>query len=230
MTYKKERYMEWYLKNKEKIRNQQKQYYQNHKEERKQYNREYHKENREKILPKMREYKLKNRDYFLEINKKYYQNNKDRYRQWAKEWRSRPQNKEKRRLGGKKEKNFIKFMTLQKISKKQIPECIKCGEKDIRILTVNHINGINGNKHLERTGIYRKILNGKRTIDDLEVKCFNCNILYEYERGNRFFDVNILEEKLKQKGIIKDTDSIWEETKNGAEAWGRHQGDRGFRD
>jgi hypothetical protein len=104
-------------------------------------------------------------------------------------------------------KNLLKFLVLQKISNKRIPECIKCKEKDIRVLEVNHLNGYNDKIH-ERIQIYRKIINGERKISDLEVRCSNCNVLYEYERGKRFFDKKSLEERLKSKGFILESDSI----------------------
>lgn len=63
-------------------------------------------------------------------------------------------------------------------------ECVKCGEADIRVLQINHLdrNGTQdkgaGNIRLR---FYKEILDGKR--DDLDVRCANCNILYEYEQG-----------------------------------------------
>ena len=75
-------------------------------------------------------------------------------------------------------------------------ECVVCGETDLRLLTVNHING-DGHEdrqnHARRRGyanpdgiaMYRAINQGKRTTDDLDVRCFNHNILYEYELGRR---------------------------------------------
>ena len=43
-------------------------------------------------------------------------------------------------------------------------KCVNCGETDIRVLQINHING--------------------RDNPEVDVRCANCNILYEYERGN----------------------------------------------
>jgi hypothetical protein len=67
------------------------------------------------------------------------------------------------------------------------PRCVKCGESDVRILTINHING-GGRKENRNNPIFGwwlSILRGERLTDDLDLRCHNCNILYEYERGTR---------------------------------------------
>lgn len=89
------------------------------------------------------------------------------------------------------EKNRIrtfsyKYKALQKVSGNKIPFCVSCKTKDIRILTINHKNC--DGRLTKETGVYRgnfliRIAYGKRKIDDLEVRCMNCNILYEYEVG-----------------------------------------------
>jgi len=61
-------------------------------------------------------------------------------------------------------------------------KCVKCGTTDSRLLTINHKNG-GGRRDGPSVQLYRAIARGKRKTDDLEVMCFNCNRLYEYERG-----------------------------------------------
>ncbi len=67
--------------------------------------------------------------------------------------------------------------------------CAGCGEDDIRVLDVNHING----EGLVRSKKYRRcpkaryadlvaILTGK-TVSHIDVQCCNCNRRHEYERG-----------------------------------------------
>jgi len=73
-------------------------------------------------------------------------------------------------------------------------KCVICGTKDIRILTVNHGSG-NGLKHMRNLGsnlrhydslkFYRDIATGKIDKRLFDVRCFNHNILYDYERGIR---------------------------------------------
>jgi len=66
-------------------------------------------------------------------------------------------------------------------------QCVRCGIKDLRLLTINHKEGRNMRLTVDKghTRFYYRILNGKRKIDDLEVRCYNCNILYEFEKGYR---------------------------------------------
>ncbi len=63
--------------------------------------------------------------------------------------------------------------------------CVGCGITDIRLLTVNHKNG-GGTKEKHHIGwIYPEIVAGRRTTDDLDLRCYNCQVLYEYEVGRR---------------------------------------------
>lgn len=65
-------------------------------------------------------------------------------------------------------------------------QCVKCGIRDLRLLTINHLNG--RNLRLTRDlghKFYYRILRGEQKTDDLEVRCYNCNILYEFEKGYR---------------------------------------------
>lgn len=67
-------------------------------------------------------------------------------------------------------------------------KCVRCGEIDIRILQINHKNHDGKKEHNSGKAInkfYRAILNGERPKDDLEIRCANCNIIYEYETGRR---------------------------------------------
>lgn len=86
-----------------------------------------------------------------------------------------------------------KVLSLQRIANTSVPKCTKCGCSDIRILTINHINR-GGRKEAEELGgsdkLYKMVLHGERTVEDLEVRCFNCNILYEYETNNRILPDN----------------------------------------
>lgn len=61
----------------------------------------------------------------------------------------------------------------------------KCGEDDIRVLEINHING--RGKPGSTKARYAEclaVLRGEPS-SYLEVCCANCNVLHEYERGNR---------------------------------------------
>ena len=67
-------------------------------------------------------------------------------------------------------------------------KCSKCGVDNYRILQVNHLDG-GGRQEISewtnRTAFYRAVLKKKRAVDDLNLLCCNCNILYEHEQGRR---------------------------------------------
>ena len=63
------------------------------------------------------------------------------------------------------------------------PKCISCGTQDLRILTLNHLNGRNRSDYYLGGIPVAEVLNG--TNSPMDVRCYNCNILYEYERGKR---------------------------------------------
>lgn len=70
-------------------------------------------------------------------------------------------------------------------------KCCRCGEDDPRVLQINHLKG-GGTQERKRAGlsgfsIIRDILMGRRGLDDLDLRCANCNIIYEYEVGRRKF-------------------------------------------
>lgn len=81
-----------------------------------------------------------------------------------------------------------KIKVLQIISGLKRPECCKCGCRDIRVLTINHING-GGAAERKRLGrnhgrtMRLKLMDGTRSPQGLDVRCANCNVLHEYERG-----------------------------------------------
>jgi len=69
--------------------------------------------------------------------------------------------------------------------------CVGCKISDPRVLQLNHKNG-GGTKERKGEGwggaqLVRAILHGSRAVDDLELRCANCNVLYEYEVGRRKF-------------------------------------------
>ncbi len=64
--------------------------------------------------------------------------------------------------------------------------CSNCGITDIRLLQINHRLG-GGTKDLGHSPLkaYSDIAKGKRDKSEFDVRCANCNILYEYERMAR---------------------------------------------
>ena len=64
-------------------------------------------------------------------------------------------------------------------------KCVSCGNADPRVLQINHVNG-GGSKDKSRgsRGIIPEILKGNRP-GEFDLRCANCNILYEFEKGRR---------------------------------------------
>ena len=64
-----------------------------------------------------------------------------------------------------------------------------CGLSDYRVLQINHKNGGGSREYRALRGridiLIDTILSGIRSSDDLELRCANCNVLFEYERGVR---------------------------------------------
>ncbi len=60
--------------------------------------------------------------------------------------------------------------------------CVNCGETDPLVLQINHLKG-NIKKIHSEPRFWNQIINGE--VPNLDVRCANCNIRYEYERGNR---------------------------------------------
>lgn len=82
----------------------------------------------------------------------------------------------------------LKLEALRIIGRGQL-KCVNCSISDIRVLTINHMKG-GGSKEAKKSDwgwnrAYKKIISGERPIDDLDLRCYNCQILYEYERGHR---------------------------------------------
>lgn len=67
-------------------------------------------------------------------------------------------------------------------------KCVVCGTTDTRILCINHLNGNGGPEARSHFQFYMNILSGRRAHDDLDIRCYNDNILYEYEVGRRSED------------------------------------------
>jgi len=67
-------------------------------------------------------------------------------------------------------------------------KCVRCGESNPLVLQLNHINGGGKKEHIINPGavLYKAILNGKRGMNGLDLRCANCNFIYEYKRGIRY--------------------------------------------
>ncbi len=71
-----------------------------------------------------------------------------------------------------------------KAIKKLGGECVNCGEKNPLVLQINHLTGRIGYHYTH--GIVMSVIRGRLTEKEVDIRCANCNILYEYELGHRF--------------------------------------------
>ncbi len=72
---------------------------------------------------------------------------------------------------------YFRLLAIEKLGGK----CVKCGNSDLRVLQLNHVTE---RKNFNGSAVFSGILNG--TVTDRDVRCANCNLIYEYERGRRF--------------------------------------------
>lgn len=128
------------------------------------YWKKYYSANRARLIAYYRRYYLRNRSNWpTKYSKPYYTLNRDQIIPQVKTWRWQVRIKAVKRLGG---------------------ICVDCGETDLRVLQINHKNG-GGFRELRTRQIqfYMEVAEGKRA--DVDLRCANCNIRYEYERGKR---------------------------------------------
>ena len=86
----------------------------------------------------------------------------------------------------------LKYMKYRHMTRKRAIDmlggkCVQCGEIDTRILQFNHLkgDGADDRRRYKPMQFVHAILNGKRTTEDLDIRCANCQLLYEFETGRR---------------------------------------------
>lgn len=89
--------------------------------------------------------------------------------------------------------------------------CRMCGETDFRLLTINHINGVGrldkteGGNRKAIENILTQIKNFER--EDLELLCYNCQMLYEWEKEGKNFSKEyqeMLKKELRDHKVEQD--------------------------
>ena len=73
-------------------------------------------------------------------------------------------------------------------------KCVKCGISDLRVLQLNHLTKKEGLPHYHE--FMSIIKNGSKVHD---VRCANCNIIYEFERGRRQYPASLFAELTANK-------------------------------
>ena len=136
---------EWYLKNKEQILKQQKEYKLKTKEHIKEVSKEYYLKNREYIKEQKKEYNLKNREQRREYNKGYYLKNIEHF----KEYLSRPENQERRRNHANNRYQTDINFRLSKICRARILQALKSLNKSASTMKLIGCTPDELRKHLE---------------------------------------------------------------------------------
>lgn len=135
----------------------------------------------------------KQKEYLKRYNKKYIRKDEEHRKEYMKNYyREYYKNHTKnftineRIKRNERNRNYIRKLH-DKIIDLLGGKCVSCGVTDKRVLQVNHKNG-GGCKEFKKIGalvLYNQILKGKRAIDDLEVRCSNCNIIYRWRNQDR---------------------------------------------
>jgi hypothetical protein len=167
---KKEYNKEYYLKNKEKLKQISKEYRLKNREKIKQQRKKYYLKNKEKILKKTKgyykkyylkrkEHYLKNREYYLKYKKEYFLKNKEKILKKRKEYRL----KNRKKVQQQRKKSYFKNtynLTLEQFNEKlnnQNNKCVLCDTTFDEKINKAYVD------HNHQTGKIRDIL------------CFNCN-------------------------------------------------------
>lgn len=137
----------------------------------------------------MKHYKESNKERLKEYNikylKQYYVDNKYEMLKHQKEYYS------KNIINQARYRKNRRIKALSIVSNGDI-RCIHCGCDIIDILEINHKNG-GGSKeyHSGNGSLMIRIINGNRTVDDLELRCKVCNALHdvEYRKGIHGFKI-----------------------------------------
>ena len=92
----------------------------------------------------------------------------------------------------RKWRDKLKYETLAHYGKGELPHCIQCGEQDIDVLCIDHING-GGNSHRKRLGVFAggefySWLRRQGYPVGYQVLCANCNLrkAIEARRASRY--------------------------------------------
>lgn len=132
-------------------------------------------------------------------------NNPDKTRLAQYKWREKNPNYYKTDKWRKWKRNYdklyrinLKFEAFKMVGRGKV-ECCKCQFNVIGALQINHLKKKPKSEIGTPRSFLRKIVDGIRSIDDLDLRCANCNLLYEYERGR--FKGNTNWTKYRQKAI-----------------------------
>lgn len=128
----------------------------------------YYEQNKEALIQKRLEWRKKNPERDKQLQKNWIARNPERYKEI---WKAT--NKKQR------------LKVLEKVANGKPLVCVRCGCDMAECLEINHING-GGAREYKRNGnsnmkLYKKIMDGERPVDDLELLCKPCNSIHYLE-------------------------------------------------
>jgi hypothetical protein len=131
-----------------------------------------------------KKYSIKNSIKLAKKSKKWREDNSDKVREYKKIHPYHNTKENNRKYNRKLHDRVIDFLGGKCLN----PNCaVIGGMTDKRCLDVNHIE-FGGSQETKKIGtgqFYRNILLGKRKINDLEIRCSNCNRIYNWEGKGR---------------------------------------------
>ena len=126
---------------------------------------------KEYFRKKAKEYYRRNKEIIKAKARKYRAENKEKIKEQRKHWKSR-------RTEGLKAN--IKFVVLSYYGNGK-PACVRCGFRDIRALTLDHIHGLQGEKR-KCTGVqFYKMLQDQGCPEGYQTLCANCQMIKMFE-------------------------------------------------
>jgi len=175
---------EYYEKNKNSIKEYQKEYNKSHTKDKEDYNKNYKEEHYEDLKKYLKEYNKTKRPNKKEYNKEYREKNKEILAIKQKALNKKYQDKTIQK--NKVIKRELKREVYKIISEKHNHpiKCWRCEENREWVLSIGHINedGFKDRKKYGTGGIvfFRAIISGERPVDDLEIECIKCNLCKEW--------------------------------------------------
>ncbi len=133
----------------------------------------YYLENREELLQYSRKYKASHAEHYRKYSRKWYRDNRKRAIKKNNIWQRNNKQWFSNRF------RTLKIEVIKHYSKTL--SCKKCGIDDIRVLSMDHING-GGNKHIKQIGgnLYHWIKR-KGFPSGFQVLCMNCQFIKRIE-------------------------------------------------
>jgi len=162
----------YYQLHKEEIKEKSRKYRAAHAEQIKETRKFYYQKNKEKVKKNVKKYTDGHKTAIQIYNNNYRETHMKTLREYKKNW-SANNNK------------YLKIRAMEMIANFHGSKikCWRCGELRIWVLTIGHLNG-DGTKDRKINGrgmtYYKKIISGKRSCEDLQIECVNCNCCLQW--------------------------------------------------